>query len=272
MYTRENIENIIVAKLRENSRDLSNQFFSQNNITQTKCFTLDNILPEDCVKDVYESFPPDNFWNLRDSFRERKLTFAKLAKLENPIVQYVTDAFQAPAVISEISKIVKIDDLYGDRSLYAGGISRMGKGDFLNPHIDNSHDIKRERYRRINTLFYVTPDIKETDGGNFELWDQKVIHPLTIQSKFNRLVVMETTKTSWHSVDPVKTDVRRCCVSNYYFSKSSPTGKEYYHVTSFTGRPGQTFRRFYGQIDNPLRNLFVKLTGFSRGKGLVRQG
>ena len=36
---------------------------------------------------------------------------------------------------------------------------------------------------------------------------------------------METNKTSWHSVDPVMSEVRRCCVSNYYFSEHSSKKK-----------------------------------------------
>ena len=32
----------------------------------------------------------------------------------------------------------------------------MDLGHFLNPHIDNSHDAKRERYRRFNLLYGVS--------------------------------------------------------------------------------------------------------------------
>ena len=173
-------------------------------------------------------------------------------------------------VVKAIERITKIHHLESDSSLYAGGISRMDLGHFLNPHIDNSHDEHRKKYRRFNLLFYVTPEIKASDGGNFELWDKKVKYPLKIQSRFNRLVVMETTKYSWHSVDRVRSNIRRCCISNYYFSENSPENYEYYNVTSFLGRPDERFRRYYGTLDNLLRNTFAKLTGISRGKKLVR--
>ncbi|EGH74806.1 hypothetical protein PSYAR_30109, partial [Pseudomonas syringae pv. aceris str. M302273] len=42
----------------------------------------------------------------------------------------------------------------------------------------------------------------------------------TIVSAFNRLVVMETNKDSWHSVSAVSVSTARCCVSNYYFPRS----------------------------------------------------
>jgi hypothetical protein len=131
----------------------------------------------------------------------------------------------------------------------------MFRDDFLNPHIDNSHEQTRSKYRRINLLYYVSPDWQQQYGGNLELWDQNVTRPVTITSRFNRLVLMETNKTSWHSVSPVGVDEPRCCVSNYYFSNASPTGESYYHVTSFTGRPGQTVRRLAGTIDNVARSF-----------------
>ena len=41
----------------------------------------------------------------------------------------------------------------------------MTEGDFLNPHIDNSHDAKRERYRRLNLLYYVSPGWESAKRG-----------------------------------------------------------------------------------------------------------
>jgi len=137
-------------------------------------------------------------------------------------------------------------------------LSMMFPGDFLNPHIDNSHDGDRARYRRINLLYYVNENWSEELGGNFELWDTGVTRQKTIVSGFNRLVAMETNKTSWHSVSKVAADRPRCCVSNYYFSKISPDGSNYFHVTSFTGRPQERMRRFVAPIDNGLRTLILK--------------
>ena len=87
----------------------------------------------------------------------------------------------------------------------------------------------------------------------------------------NRLVVMETTKSSWHSVSKVITDRPRCCVSNYYFSPISPDGSDYFHVTSFDGRPDQPLRRIIGAIDNALRNTVSKVFKIGRGKNLTNK-
>ena len=57
---------------------------------------------------------------------------------------------------------------------------------------------------------------------------------------------------------------------NSFFSETSPEDYDYYHVTSFTGRPEQKLKRIYGKIDNFMRNSFVKITGFTRGKDSSR--
>jgi len=264
------LSKIIVDKLESNCDQLSKQFFAHNINTSTKFFILDDLLPEEVTLDIYENFPNKETYNFRDTFRERKFTFANLDSLENPTVDNITNAFQMDNVVKAVERITKINHLKSDNSLYAGGISRMDLGHFLNPHIDNSHNANRTRYRRLNLLYYVTPEIQESDGGNFELWDKKVIKPLKIPSKFNRLVVMETTKYSWHSVDHICSNIKRCCVSNYLFSENSKKNYEYYHVTSFLGRPDEKLKRVYGVLDNLLRNTFVKITGISRGKKLLR--
>ena len=48
-------------------------------------------------------------------------------------------------------------EMLPDENLYAGGISLMAKDNFLNPHLDNSHDIKREAYRVLATFSTMSP-------------------------------------------------------------------------------------------------------------------
>jgi Rps23 Pro-64 3,4-dihydroxylase Tpa1-like proline 4-hydroxylase len=172
--------------------------------------------------------------------------------------------------LQRVRQITGIEGLEADPELYAGGISLMGKGDFLNPHIDNSHDARRARYRRLNLLYYISPDWKLPNGGNLELWDERVLRPMVIESRFNRLVVMETNRTSWHSVNPIRVEQDRCCVSNYYFSTRSPESRPYYHVTSFLGRPDQVGLRAWGRVDNLIRQTVAVVSGKSRGKSLSR--
>jgi hypothetical protein len=119
----------------------------------------------------------------------------------------------------------------------------MEKDDFLNPHLDNSHDGDQEKYRIIHLLYYVSPNWQQEYGGNLELWDTKVSIPTEIHAKFNRLVVMETNNISYHSVNKVRFDGRRVCVSNYFFCKDSSNLKQFKHVTTFHGRPEEPLKK-----------------------------
>jgi Rps23 Pro-64 3,4-dihydroxylase Tpa1-like proline 4-hydroxylase len=262
---RKDVVQLILDRLASEEDNISAQWRSPVGTT-TRHFYVDDFLPGDIAGAAYEAFPRDGsgFFS-KETFREKKRTSAHLNDYA-PILSNLTYAMQDPAVVGKVSQIIGFDKIEPDPSLYAGGLSMMFKGDFLNPHIDNSHDAKRDRYRRLNLLYYVSPDWKLENGGNFELWNEERSTPCTIISKRNRLLVMETNKTSWHSVSRVAVDVPRCCVSNYYFSKISPDQTEYFHVTSFDGRPEEPLKRMVSAADNALRNVVSRTLKIGRGK------
>jgi Rps23 Pro-64 3,4-dihydroxylase Tpa1-like proline 4-hydroxylase len=256
---------LLQQKLSENTDSIRQQWFHPEG-TRTRHFVVDNLLPGEICDQIFDAFPRDasGFHSL-DSFRERKRTSVNLENYD-PILADITYAIQEKAMVELVSSIVSLTRIEPDPLLYAGGLSMMFKGDFLNPHIDNSHDADRHRYRRLNLLYYVSPDWTLESGGNFELWDETRTIQKTLISQRNRLIVMETNKSSWHSVSPVKEDRPRCCVSNYYFSDISPDATDYFHVTSFSGRPEERVKRAVGVVDNALRSVVSKTLKVSRGK------
>ena len=64
---------------------------------------------------------------------------------------------------------------------------------------------------------------------------------------------MITHQVSSHSVSKVLSDQVRCCVSNYYFSKASPSLTKFFHVTSFRGRPNESIQNLFLRVDALLR-------------------
>jgi Rps23 Pro-64 3,4-dihydroxylase Tpa1-like proline 4-hydroxylase len=224
-------------------------------------FVVDELLEPSWVHSLAGEFPEVEDMILRSSIRERKRVGIAVDQYARSVKDALY-AFQDPRVVDVVARITGYR-VQPDPTLYASGISVMAAGDFLNPHIDNSHDGDRKRYRALNLLFYVSPDWSLAKGGNLELWDRGIRHPHVIESRFNRLVVMETNQASWHSVNQVRVSEPRKCVSNYYFSTEPPGGRPYFNVTTFAGRPEEPFKRIaLGVMDGVLLNTLGRTFPF----------
>ena len=230
---------------------------------------IDDLLPSEIASQLNDEFPKEQELNHLNKLSENKyvgIYFSERQKL----VQECLYAFQEQSVLKIIAQITNIKNLIGDPELYAGGVSSMSEGCFLNPHIDNSHDRNLENFRRLNLLYYVNQDWDpKKDGGELVLYPEGVKNKEEeITCKFNRLVIMRTDNKSIHGVKEIlsKTN-RRKCISNYYFSKDSPLGKSYYHSTSFHGFKKEFIKGTYLQLNAFARTyakkFIYKITGKS---------
>jgi len=243
---RSELADIIAARLQRDLDSASSAFASS---APVRHFVVDGLLGSERAAHIGDGFPATRSLIQRSTLRERKRTGIKLHAYD-PIIGDALFAFQAPVVVDSIRRITGYRSCSADPTLYASGISVMGRGDFLNPHLDNSHDGDRKRYRVLNLLYYVSPEWHLAKGGNLEIWDRSVERPTVIEARFDRLVVMETCASSWHSVNEILVHEPRRCVSNYYFSDDPPGGKKYQHVTTFTGRPEQPLRRAFLRVSD----------------------
>jgi Rps23 Pro-64 3,4-dihydroxylase Tpa1-like proline 4-hydroxylase len=219
---------------------------------------VDDLMPDDAARAVAAAFPDPKTLMLRNTWRERKRVGVDVSAYE-PIVNDFLYAFQAGSVRQAVEAITGIEHLEADPTLYASGLSVMLPGDFLNPHLDNSHDGDNRLYRAINILYYASPDLGDEDGGELELWDDGVHEAVKVPARFNRLAIMETHRTSWHGVAEVAGSASRLCVSNYYFTEQPPGGVAYSHVTSFAGRPERPLLRALLKVDSLVLNLVGRL-------------
>ncbi|MDW5287564.1 2OG-Fe(II) oxygenase [Formosa sp. PL04] len=258
---RNSLSKLIIDRLIAEKESLKLQFNDSKD--KIGYFYIDTILPVDIATEIHNQFPSPEDMTLKKSLREYKHVAAQMNKY-NPILEEAIYAFQDEKIVRLVREICEIDDLYPDEKLYAGGISAMHKDQFLNPHLDNSHDKDRNRWRVLNLLYYVSPDWKDDNGGHLELWPNGLDKPQTVvHSKFNRLIVMATHQASWHSVSPVTADASRQCVSNYYFSDSPLQTTDSFHVTTFRGRPEQKLTNQVLKIDSFLRMNIRKI--FKKG-------
>lgn len=268
--SRKELADLIIECLDREADAIRADFGAKENVTARHA-VIDGLLPEKIAAEIADAFPPTLNMRLLDSFRERKFNSKSLDDFD-PIIADITFAFQDEDVIAKVAELTGIRDMIGDPHLYAGGLSAMKRGHFLNPHIDNSHDGDQKNYRVLNLLYYITPNWRPENGGNLELWDEKVTQPLEIPSLFNRLVLMATGDKTWHSVNEVRSDGTRRCVSNYYFSPHSPNGYETSHVTYFMARPEQKIKRMITKLDSELRSGLRKLKKGGFGKKDVYDG
>jgi Rps23 Pro-64 3,4-dihydroxylase Tpa1-like proline 4-hydroxylase len=258
--TREKLADLILERLDRDRADLKADFARLDRGVTARFAVIDDLLPIEWAIRIAAAFPESGEMRLLDSFRERKFTSKSLDRFD-PLIADITFAFQDKRVIDAVAEITGIRDAVGDPHLYAGGLSAMERRHFLNPHIDNSHDGDGQNYRVLNLLYYVTPDWQPENGGNLELWDERVTKPVEIASLFNRLVLMATGDKTWHSVNEVRVDTPRRCVSNYYFSPHSPNARETSHVTYFMARPEQKIWRVLTRLDSDLRTALRKFKG-----------
>src|SRR3990167_6781858 len=254
---------LIVKRLNESKEHLKKEFCREHPIKVARHFALDNLLPTEIAQKIYDDFPSPRAMHVLSSPGKIKLKYCHL-KEASILLHAINGAIQDPQVVAAIEAITGIKNQMPDTSRFAGGISTLLKGYYINPHLDNSHNVeKKHHYKTVNVLYYVSPNWGPEKGGNYELWDEAIENRILVPSFFNRLVVMETNRTSWHAVNPVLCDAPRCCVFNYFFSEQSPEGVEYFHGPSslflnplFKARPEQKIRRAISRIRNALFSKF----------------
>jgi Rps23 Pro-64 3,4-dihydroxylase Tpa1-like proline 4-hydroxylase len=255
--TRIEIGKLIYQKLLKNKEALKKQFSESKN--RIGFFYLDALLPEDLAFKIHEKFPDLKETVKKKNLREHKHTAFQMNKYQ-PILEELIYAFQEKEVVQIVSEICAIESILPDKHLYAGGLSLMSKDGFLNPHLDNSHDKDIKNWRVLNLLYYATPRWELENGGNLEIWPNGLNKKqLTLQSKFNRLVVMATHQESWHSVSKVNIENIRCCVSNYYFSEKPLTAIDSFHITTFRARPEEKIKNLVLQLDTSIRKVLRKI-------------
>lgn len=263
---RDEIASLIVKRLKKENLNILKERYK--NSSKINYLLIEDLLPFEIAKKLDLEFPKKSFLNLRSEPQERKYIAVEWNS-ESKLVEECLYAFQEINVLEIFSEICGIDDLIGDPELYAGGVSFMDNGCFLNPHIDNSHDRLKEKFRRLNLLYYVSNGWNsDEDGGELMLFPEGITSKeVCLPPKFNSLVIMRTDNKSLHAVNKIKKQLSgRKCISNYYFSFSSPSGKNYYHSTSFRGFKGEKYKGSYLRINAFLRTVIKSNSGKIFGK------
>lgn len=164
------IAGLIVNKLTGNLDQLQTAW---KNSTPVAHVVVEELLPTKLALEIANGFPQLTEMKHANTMRERKYTSAVSSKW-GEATQSAFLALQDQSVLDALSQLTGILKLNGDPAAYAGGISAMEFGDFLNPHLDNSTHPSIQGYRRLNSLYYIGENWNLESGGNLELWSPRM--------------------------------------------------------------------------------------------------
>jgi Rps23 Pro-64 3,4-dihydroxylase Tpa1-like proline 4-hydroxylase len=253
-WNRSTVAGIVTDALIANSESLRAEFLAGPD--GIRSCVLDDVLPPDLMEAVGRQLPPSSIMRRHADFRERKYVTAEIADLQEHIQSLVL-GLASSSVASQVSALTGEAGLEHDKDLYNGGVTMMVQQDFMMPHLDNSHDKARSRRRAIVMLLYLT-DWKPGYGGALTLWSRDQRSALrTIAYKRNRLVLLETTDHSWHSVQPITGPANRVNVTTYFYESANVAHPV--RLTRYAGWRGRPLGRAMARADFTLRTAALKL-------------
>ena len=122
----------------------------------------------------------------------------------------VFEYLNSPVFVDFLSKSLFEDlPLYSDGGLNGGGWHIHSRGGKLNAHLDYSLHPKLFKQRKLNIIVYLNSSWEASWGGSLGLWGNESSEApgelvRTIEPRFNRAVVFDTTCNSWHGLpDPL---------------------------------------------------------------------
>jgi hypothetical protein len=196
---------------------------------------VDNACDPDGLRSALATVKPSaEAWK---QFKTGKLQFSNVSKLTEPLRNLFAE-LQGPAIVQALATLSGVPDLSPDETFSGAGLHATPRSGRLGIHVDfNRH--RDGRFRRLNLFLF---------GGNgrtwrsewegaLELWDADCRRAsVEILPCFNRLVIFESTETSWHGQPiPLKCPDGqfRLSLACYYFSKSQPTDYLERHSTIY---------------------------------------
>ena len=203
-------------------------------------WVIDNFFKKkdaDILSDQFLEFDDDRWYTYSNSI-ENKKTLQNWGSFPPKIYQTL-QGFCSQEFISGIEIITNINKLYPDYGLHGGGLHIHGRGGNLNIHKDYSIHPKLKLQRKLNLIIYLSKNWDVSWGGGLELWshDHENNKPKelvkTIEPKFNRAILFDTTQNSWHGLpQPLMcpSDRYRKSIAVYYLTNVDDNTEERYRA------------------------------------------
>lgn len=143
--------------------------------------------------------------------------------------------FGSQSFTDNMRLLAESNDLILDYGLNGGGWHMHGRGGNNNIHLDYNLHPKMGMQRKLNIIVYLTKDWDKNWGGGLELWshDDETGQPKecvkTVDNKFNRAIIFDTTQNSWHGLPNFincPEGVIRKSIAAYYLVPAPATTEE----------------------------------------------
>lgn len=191
---------------------------------------IDNFLPSHLAEELSKEFIDYNSdnWFVYNNPLEKKKALNNWYYFPKNTYQFFQQ-LMSPQFVNFLRNVTSCPELTPDGGLHGAGWHIQGNQGKLNVHLDYSIHPKLDLERKINLIYYLTPEWKDEWGGNLEFWshDEENNSPKqlikTIQNKFNRLLLFDTTHNSWHGFSkPIECpeNVYRKSIAMYYLVPS----------------------------------------------------
>jgi Rps23 Pro-64 3,4-dihydroxylase Tpa1-like proline 4-hydroxylase len=211
---------------------------------------IDGFFRSDFIDPLASQFPP--LEQMAKIFREPMSYKGQTSDIANkaPAFASVFETLQSAEFIAQLEVVTGIKSLLPDPVLAGGGLHQSPSSGFLDLHVDaNFHPIDKTLHRRLNLIVYVSPGWDDAWGGHFELWSARGKKPdrriHSIPPRYNRAVIFNTTRTSWHGVAPVRSPAgqSRKSLALFYYTKERPAEETYVDSSSIWANRSVAWKR-----------------------------
>ena len=206
---------------------------------------LDDFFDEWILDAILAEFPnpSDKIWERHNFPQEIKLQ-SKHERFIPPFTRQFLQSLNSFSFLTFLERLTGIEKLIGDPQFEGGGMHQISPGGKLGIHVDFNKHSYYALHRRLNLLVYLNKNWKTEYGGDLELWDSNMSHPIAkIAPLFNRIVIFSTIPYSYHGhPEPLKcpSGMTRKSLALYYYSVSDTAhSNDIRHSTVFQRRPGE---------------------------------
>jgi Rps23 Pro-64 3,4-dihydroxylase Tpa1-like proline 4-hydroxylase len=229
--------------------------------TPVRHVVLDGFLDERFAQRLFDDLPVvDQMPKSRDYVFSDKRELSTL-DTHSAVTAELHRVFDGPEFAELLSALIG-RPVFVDPEYIGGGFHAGAAGSFLDLHTDfNIHPAHPDWRRELNILLYLNPGWEASWGGELQLTSDPTVAGIRVPPLFNRLVIMESTDSSFHGYDRISfpDGAERRSIAAYAYSLVAP-GEVERRTTNWTPKGAGAGKRLLASNWNRLvltKNRFL---------------